>query len=299
MKRLIYPYIALSLIYIIVYSIKMAVLGEASGVQLFISNNLFLTVSCLGIGTLWFLPVLFGGKILFRYIMRHWSKYSNIIMLTIGESACIIAYILYKNGFTAQYDISWRAILINWMIFGLEVCIALPFMAWGNICWKNINVLKHIEKGNVIILVIATILFGINAMLFNNIYSGNDLHLAKMINIYGYYVCAFLSVAAVLCFSVGISKLKTFSNILSFAGRNSLIIMTTHLEYPVISSVLFSFLKQSNNILVIKVGAYFSVCIIEILICIIVNKTLLQGIYIYEKSVFYYVQRKVKRKMAI
>lgn len=133
-------------------------------------------------------------------------------------------------------------------------------------------------------------------MLFNNVYSGNDLHLAKMINMYGYYVCAFLSVAAVLCFSVCISKLKIFSHILSFVGRNSLIIMTTHLEYPVISSVLLSFLKWSNNILVIKVGAYFSVCIIEILICIIVNKTLLQGIYIYEKSIFNYVQTKLERK---
>ena len=85
---------------------------------------------------------------------------------------------------------------------------------------------------------------------------------------------------AVFCFSYGFKDVVFFDKTLGWFGRNSLIIMTTHLDYRIIiiTDKIVSHINIGNRI--IKGSIIFLIVIlIEIAIVNIVNKTKLKYIY--------------------
>lgn len=113
-------------------------------------------------------------------------------------------------------------------------------------------------------------------------FAGNDMHNAKMVNYLGYYVCSFIGVISVMLFSVWPSRFKPITGLLSFFGKNSLIVMTTHLEYHVVTVSLLISLRLFGSSMVTSTIAFILVCVVEAVVCVIVSRTPINRIYQYD-----------------
>ena len=182
------------------------------------------------------------------------------------------------------YCLNYCSFVINLLILLLETMIAVGVMAFGRMLYSLIK-LFAIDSNPKTFWVSIVLMFA-NVMLYNRCFSGNDMHYAKFINVFGYYVCSFLGVASIIFFSIWLTRFRSITKLFSFLGTNSLVIMTTHLEYHVVSVVLFLCTSMIKQIVIVKIVSFLLICIIEVLICFIVDKTPLKGIYKIEKSVF-------------
>ena len=161
--------------------------------------------------------------------------------------------------------------------------IAIGIMGFGAILWNVVEKYKINENKNIVILLYSCMAMFLNVLLFERCFAGNDMHNAKMVNYFGYYVCSFLGVISVMLFSIWLSQFKPITRLLSFFGKNSLIIMTTHLEYHVVTVSLLISLRLFGAYVVTSIFAFILVCVVEIVICVIVNRTPINCIYQYDK----------------
>lgn len=283
-KRLIYPYISLSITYLLFhFPIYYFVNGKESALR-FLSENLFLTASFLGIGTLWFLPVMFFARVGCRYILRLDPKRGTSAMILLGGEGCIVSKILYDNNITSQvYTGSLSGYLVNILILLLETLIAIGIMGFGAILWNNIEKHKINKNKNIVILLYSCTFMLLNLLVFETCFAGNHMHNAKMVNSFGYYVCSFLGVISIILLSIWLSQFKSIVKLLSYFGKNSLVIMTTHLEYHVVIVSLSICLYLFGSGLISSILSFALVCFVEMVICCIVNRTPINCIYQYDK----------------
>ena len=195
-KGILIPYVFFSIFSIIVF----AIVNDFSR-EVFV-QNVKATICGVGIDTLWFLPALFFGEVIF-FILRNLLKNKYVI--------CIISAIIYTLGNFMMKDYGLICLFLG------RICIAVGFIMIGNYTMNLIRKRNMPWYGLIVIAILSVILSKINGLVdLNNLVFNN--HILYLINsLIGTYLI------------LEISKLIDIDEI-TYWGRNTLIVMATHLN---------------------------------------------------------------------
>lgn len=190
------PYVFFSIFSIIVF----AIVNDFSR-EVFV-QNVKATICGVGIDTLWFLPALFFGEVIF-FVLRNLLKNKYVI--------CIISAIIYTLGNFMMKDYGLICLFLG------RICIAVGFIMIGNYTMNLIRKRNMPWYGLIVIAILSVVLSKINGFVdLNNLIFNN--HILYLINsLIGTYLI------------LEISKLIDIDEI-TYWGRNTLIVMATHLN---------------------------------------------------------------------
>lgn len=288
-SRLMYPFFTLSICYIC-FRIILNVVREGYVLNDVIKDSIIKTITLQGIGTLWFLPVLFLSEIIFFYLKG--KRLHDGIIIVFGILIIFISSYLNRNGICGSLwygDNSLYGFFINNPItILLSSLIAILFIDLGYVLYKIdpklfLNDLKN--EYTIVKLCIACFVFLLIDYLLVDFYRG-DLHKLDIGNPFVYFLCSISGITFVFTLSMILNQyVKNRPSLIKHWGKNSLIIMTTHSEY-FINSISFiaitSLLPLFNitvNSKVITGLSLFVIMIIETGIIYIINHSLLKYLY--------------------
>lgn len=257
-KSIVVPYLWFSLFSILYTFVSNLILGNGIKPVLVC---VFETFSTLGIYALWFLPTLFFTYLLSYIAFRFLS--AKLIVLTVSCSF-LISYIL-----SWQYNLSNLGLIVNTIILVIgRILFAFPMFVIG---YFLVYLYKRVKYSKKVLLIIGAFLFMVSVLLY--ILSKNvvDLCVIKMGNPIIYLFGAIAGTIGVLC----LCHVHSFK-ILEFFGRNSLIIMATHVNFPFfdISKLFLSLLITIDNGVVYTILVFVSTMLIEVIVIFVVNKLL-------------------------
>ncbi len=183
----------------------------------FIARELYKTITIRGIGTLWFLPALFGGEIIFRWIL---NKNNRILLIvTILLSLIIIHYYYY---FYFKYrNVSDVHRMIEAPLFTIRnIILAWPIIYIGYALGKHIG--AKLSNSNIYgILTIGIIITGISIY-----YNGGFCPFS--FGIVTPLIVPVIGPFGLLLLAYPIKGNNIAARFLSFWGVNSLVMMVTH-----------------------------------------------------------------------
>lgn len=279
-KALMIPYLSFSIIYIIVYIItyNMNLVTKEDFIQ-----SVIYMFTLYGDSTLWFLPALLIGELLFIYLVR---KIEGVWSLALALCLAGVAYLLQLliTPFWAMHNNSLIIInIVDFIRMFLRGMISSLFVGIGYWGYKYANDLEDKLKekiskindlGQGIYIAIGVILMAITYG-FALINETVDYHRLVFGDVMYFMAAATLGSFGIIYISKGLNEVK----LLEYFGKNSLIIMCTHLNcYVLFASIQIAWLvdtvitraKSYVFMLVIVVSAL----LIESLLITIINKFL-------------------------
>ncbi len=205
----------------------------------FIIDKIILTVTLNGVSTLWFLPSIFFGRLLFERLMCR-----KVAMALKVVSAVVLPVLLVIS---AEYiSVSGlNKVVQSLLLVILKVFVAFWFIGVGFEIGQRMNAKESSETKGFLTALVFLICGSITAF-FNR---GVDLNNG----IFGSRPLLFF-LSGVLC-SLGIIGVFAFvcerkpCRITEFTGKNSLFIMVTHLPLyivPIVSMVISAFVKAEG-----------------------------------------------------
>ena len=210
------PYIAFSIV-----SILASAILDYDRFPEYLWTLLLQTISFYGISVLWFLPALFFSEVVFFFIKKYTST-----KVTISITGAILLFSILGNEFyhhnfivTETYG---NQILSYLFVVCIRTGIALSFLASGFYLYHAVNGQK-LATGNYLLLS--------GGFLFLNLFlgfknGGVDLNQLVFHNYLLYYLAAFCGTMFVLCLCNALPAIPP----LTYMGKNSLIIMVTHMN---------------------------------------------------------------------
>lgn len=224
---LLFPYFSFSILYLIYDILKLLIFNK--GTLLSILQNIYLTLSLFGISTLWFLPCLFLGEMLFIFTSKKFSDKSWLIIFSFTISSIVVSIVL--NQYQIISGTSMFKILKYFFITIFRSFIAMSFIGFGYYIFSlQKNTTDNQETRSKKELIFGITLFIINIFLSQQ-NSLVDLHYLIINNAFLYYITSIIGSLSILSLCKNLKLLK----VLSFYGINSLVIMVTHLYFPVIN----------------------------------------------------------------
>ena len=268
------PYLYFSLIYIIVYVFYYLIKDRAVMWQQ-AKTNLVSSLTLYGISVLWFLPALFISEVLFIFLvkkLRYFSAAVSVLLFVISlilNRALQLNFLAYST--KAQYML---AIMI------LRAFICMFFIAFGYyfaLIWKTSD---KTSSGKIALADILTGIVLLTAVVFlSRINLIIDLRACSFGNPWVYFLTAILGSLGVIFLFKGTEIIKNRSLLfpLKYLGKNSLIIMLTHLDLFVLY-VAEVFAMHFNKKISDEYGTAFNimtvvfVLIAEVFIIEIINR---------------------------
>ncbi len=244
-KSLMYPYITFSLINIIWYVAFYIVTSIGKQPEASFTEVLLRTVTTLGYHAMWFLPTLFVSTILFNVINR--AKFSHFIHIVVLIFGCVVCILIRRADMVR--NVVWY--LLNYIS---RSAVAISFIYIGSLLCKFFTKLNNIAEwiciGVCAMVVAITLIINLTNM---NQY---NLALSNLENPAIFYISAISnSMLLLLIFK----KINIKKGLLSFYGKNSLIIMAIHMEFPV----------EIAWLIVGMVGCPFSDMVISLIVIVI------------------------------
>ena len=215
------PYLYFSL-FILVFDILWMLLGNYD--IYFLIRELYKTITLRGIGTLWFLPSLFFGELIFRYLLNK----RNVILYLIFLSLALI-YLHYYY----MWSMSWRNLSITNQIIDApfytirNICLALPVICIAYMLSSYFNNrLSHIKTRWIVVMGLAVT--SLSIYICGGFCQFSFGYFSPLISpVLGPFGLLFLF------YPIKSGYLYKF---LSFWGGNSLILMVTH--YPILLVII-------------------------------------------------------------
>ena len=208
-KSLGIPYLAFTLL-ILVFDLLMALLGE---MPLYIfCRDAYKALVLRGIGTLWFIPALWGGEILFA-CFRKWKLTGKIAILFL-TLIVLQGYAWWALRFAHNDGVLWR--IWDAPFYALNCCFGAWIIIAGGFylarfCEKHIFEASLPQK-----IISAFLLLGWYTLCVNFDFNANFFWMTGIVSSFGLLIfCMVLETLPVMKF-------------FSFWGRNSLILMATH-----------------------------------------------------------------------
>lgn len=255
-KGLVEPYLWLSLIFIIFDAIMVAL--QLMDVKI-LGRDIFKTLSLRGIGTLWFLPALLGGEMLFIYLnnKKKIVKFYAYILCF----AFIVLFNKYVSNLFPKNEIlqfiTYSQTRVVKDICDTFIYISIAYYisrAYGK---KIFNLRKSYQ------FIVGLTQLGISFYIFNftiEKYLNNEIFETTF-----FMIASCLSGIGILLFFKSIEQIKLIAIPLSYCGKNSLTIMAFHfcLLYP--TTLIFDKNVLCNN------HYYGDITIIYFLIAVILQ----------------------------
>jgi len=281
-QRIAVPYLSFSTLYLILESIYMYLMKQVNWMN--IIQDGYLSICLYGISVLWFLPAMFFGGLLL-YSLR--KKFSHIITIAIVGILTIVMYILnvqleavnmiYGQQLWFVELHYFLAMIIRCFFAGLYLAIGYYIYYFYHLIICGESPFKNIIVGiRKISLLIAVILIIMVAYL-SQINGAVDIHFLIFQNPFIYL---FNSIAGSVAVIILCRLLEPFAKtipckILSYYGRNSLIVMATHINsyvlyVAIVISLHFSkYITRAKNyvfcIMILTIVFLSEVLIIEII----------------------------------
>lgn len=285
-RTMLIPYITFSVVCLSINYYYVWKHPEIFGMDL-IEKSFLQIGSLYGISVLWFLPALFLGELIFLLIRKHFSKVLTAIICLLLGVASIYLYPIINQEFVVKQD-SLTLFLGYVMIVVIRAALVQMFIAFGYFIKL---LLKEKEKVCLIEVFIAIILFV--SLIWLSLQNGRvDIHFMIFNQKIIYFYCALAGGMALIlcCKNVAIYKFSLIRNPLQFLGKNSLIIMVTHLD----ALVLYFAIMYANwlNLYITRAKVYM--LYLNITIAIIVMELIL--IYVLNHWLFFLIGKKKPKK---
>lgn len=216
LKGLVKPYMWLSLIFLI-FDVIMIFLHQFDSFILW--RDVYKTLCLRGIGTLWFLPALLGGEMLF---------------LVLRDRSWILKGITYFIAFMLIVSYGYWSSHYNYSISHLKEIIDAPFRVVQDISnafiyisiayYTSLNFGKRIFNAKHSKLFICGILFLALSFCIMNFIINPTIFIANLMFILGNLCAGY----GILFFFKSIENFKLIEKPLAYCGRNSLAIMAFH-----------------------------------------------------------------------
>lgn len=252
-KQLGHPYLFLSLCYILMH-MALNILRGNSFINYVITDSFLKTISFRGIGTLWFLPVLFLGEFVFWGAKR--KNLHSLFLVFIGVGMIFLTSYLNNLGLLDSMDsLRFSAVSLGTPIrIVLTSVIASSIIALGDLIYRFIPLIfqdSYFEsKKRFVCLVFFCVISFIIDYLLIGLYQG-DLHKLDINNPVVYIICSVAGLSFVTSLSLIIKRISgSLTRLLKYLGRNSLIIMTTHAEY---------YINSIANIIIVSLISLFGI----------------------------------------
>ncbi len=282
-KGLIYPYFMLSICNICMMLIINLITGWDKYEMLI--EGILKTISLRGIGTLWFLPILFFSEVFFICIIKYiHNEFFKKFFLPFVLLVCV--YILYLPQMNVEQIVSsvdYRNIFFGdffcWLLlFIISVIVCTTIISLGYSLGSTIEkISKQTLKLNIKVTVILVISIALDVWLYR--YYHCDLHKGKISPALVYFGCSIAGSISVIMLSILLSQLnQKVSKILEWFGRNSLIVMVSHKEFFVVYVMYLCALNLHSNTFFTSLFTTIMTIIAEVIIIYVVNKTWLRKI---------------------
>lgn len=242
-RGIIIPYLWFSLSYFIIDIANLYIIQNIDK-RTFIVDTIS-SATFYGMSVLWFLPALFLASIGFIYIKKKVPDKINLILLII---IAIVAYIvkLQVAKVYAQYEDSLLITsIINIFYIILRAAISMSFIGYAFYIRKAYERLSQnnnhpVLQNKYVCIAIGIIMIGVGfAVSMKN--GCVDLHNIILNNFVLYYLGAFLGVYGILL----ICKSIPSSRIITYYGKNSIIVMACHVNYYILyAGIKFAWLIQ-------------------------------------------------------
>ena len=242
-KGIIIPYLWFSLAYFIIDIGNVTIIKNID-VHTFIVD----TVSSLtfyGMSVLWFLPALFLAGVGFLFIQKRLGDKKTFVFLIIIALAC---YSIQRKVLNPLYDAYSESLiitsLINFCRVFLRASIGMSFLGYAyyfhRLFAEFIPSLyaEPTAKSRLLQLLAGIIMLCINIYL-STVNDAVDMHYIILNNVALYYVGAFLGCYGIILICKNIPSIK----LVTYYGRNSLIVMACHVNFYILYAALRIALK--------------------------------------------------------
>ncbi|MBQ8189259.1 MAG: acyltransferase family protein [Lachnospiraceae bacterium] len=224
-RSILQPYFIFSLIFIVA-QYEAYRIGSTITLEL-VKQNIFLTCIMYGMSVLWFLGALFVGELAFLGVIKICKKWAPVCLVIWLIISCIAnRYLQYFCAIHADIPhISY------WMYFFqvfIRIGIIATFIGGGFYLWRLRKKVKVASWAAGIIGMIALLV----TVWISRINGGVDLHFLVFNNELLYFAGAILGSVGVISISTAVKEWYKFPllHLLGFYGKNSLIVMLTHVD---------------------------------------------------------------------
>ncbi len=272
---LLYPYCTFSILYFIHEYIRYQ-FDPSLVTKKDLSNILLDTLTLKGASVLWFFSALFFAEIFFHLLIKH----LNPIMMTsiLLVSAILIflyAPILYQPFFQKNVPAKILGNVVLVLLRGMLTCAYLMLGYWMGAFLTKLQK----SKVNSIICTIAGIILLTTDLMLCMKFEGVDYNRMIFGVWYIYALCSVIGCIGIILICKGIPTCRLFTCL----GRNSLLIMVTHLDFGILRNALSFAYAMNTKITHCKVlflyGNIFLFVIVFEVISIFVIKKFLPFLY--------------------
>lgn len=273
LSRLMIPYFCFSILYSVIEAGFYFFGGAGSLTDIF--KNIYLSVCLHGVSVLWFLPALFFGELLFLFLQK---KISYVKLCIFSLLIVFAAYFLniglsYLN--IVLGSLPWYFFLQYFLIMLVRILFAYIFIIAGYLFSKFLFRFSLPDwlgvLSGILLLFVTFFISQINGVV--------DMHFLVFNNIFLYYLASLMGSFGLILIC---KSLERFSQalplrFLQYYGKNSLVIMATHINFYVLyCSIVVSlhfvkYISRAKNYF-LCFGILLLVFISEIFIIEIINR---------------------------
>lgn len=231
-KGIMVPYLWFSLSYFIIDIANVTVIGNID-VRTFITDTIS-SVTFYGMSVLWFLPALFISSVVFIILKKNLSDKIIVPLLIV---VAVISYILklqIQNIYSLYADSILVTSLINIIYIFLRAFIAMSFVGYAYYIRKIYEKCIADEKYKIIDNKVFCFFTGIILLVVNIVLAMKnqcvDLHNIILNNVPIYFIAAITGSFSIILICKAIPSVK----LITYYGKNSLIIMACHINYYIL-----------------------------------------------------------------
>lgn len=299
-RGLMIPYISFSILYVVIYTVTyyMGLVTKEDFLQ-----SVIYMITLYGDSTLWFLPALLIGYTVFYFLQR---KLKGFWVLAFSMALALLSYLIqtlitpiwarnadnlfitnlidFARGFLRGFIVA-SFICLGYFIYQYVIRYACP-ADWNSNDSINRNDeeglysnVRSVESysGDMFIKRVKTLAIGIGLLLVTaflcRINTTVDFHRLVLGNVIFFYINAVLGSVGLIFVCMAIRNLK----VISFFGRNSLVIMCTHLNFYILFAAINIAWIVNNYVTRAKSYVFMAVIVVsallmETILIIIINR---------------------------
>lgn len=242
-KGIIIPYLWFSLAYFIIDIANVTIIGNIDMHTFWV--DLISSATFYGMSVLWFLPALFFASIGFLFIRNRLGDKKTFILLIVIALAC---YSIQRKVLNPLYDKHSASLLITSLInfarVFLRASIGMSFLGYAYYFHKLLVEFipslfaEPTIKSRILQILSGIVMLGINIYL-STVNEAVDMHYIILNNVALYYIGAFLGCYGIILICKNVPAIK----LVTYYGRNSLIVMACHVNFYILYAALRIALK--------------------------------------------------------
>ncbi len=224
------PYAIFSLLYFVIESSRLLIKGLEGWGNIF--RSLYQSVVLQGVSALWFLPALFLGELIFIWIRKNSNHTQTLWCLAALFISIYFINIDVQAFFLARSDklvLSLLYDIISMLIrsFFCAGLVGLGYYAGSILLKRQFPIVAEAAVG-VVLMIVVGFVAGLN--------SGTDLRGMNLGNLGWFLLCGVTGALGViiLCRVLSELPLKPLHRLFAYFGRNSLLIMATHIDFRIL-----------------------------------------------------------------